>query len=999
MQDALSLSSCIYIYIYINKINVALCQTIKLIKTASISLVMAFSFRRTIFFLYLLVNSTYAASLVSHGEECLALFEFKQSIQHQPYASYNVGGFQKLDSWRKVASNASDNDSDCCLWDGVVCSNDNYVIGLDLSQSSLYGSIKSNSSLFNLVHLQMLNLSMNNFVGSQIPSKIARLKQLRSLVLSDSSFSGQIPIEISHLKQLSLLDLSGNPLKLHSPSLEYLLQNLTRLQELYLSGVDISSTIPSFLGNFSSLRSIGLDGCWLRGKFPSTIFHLPKLKFLSMTENPSLTGSLPEFQNNSFLEYLDLYATRFFGSIPESISRLNHLVILSLQACYFSGCIPRSLSNMTQLAFLGLGQDEHMGLYPFIPSLPSNPGRLEVCEKERMHDWIGKLTNLEALCLVRINIYDEILPALANLTKLTEVVLKYNHIYGHMPSSFMNLTQLRNIELRGNNLQGEILSSFSNFKSLNHLNIMENNFCGRVDLDRFAGLTKIRTLVIGFNRISFVDTNNTTNGTLLPALEEIGLESCNLIKFPSFLRLQNKMTEINLQNNKIEGLVPEWMLNNSQETLLYLNLKNNSITGFHGHPHYIPWVCLKVLKIEYNKLQGHLPIPPVTTVFYDASNNNLTGEIPLRICEVKSLRVLHLSSNNMTGTLPPCLGSFSNFLSHLDLKGNNFHGQMMNAFTHGSKMKRIDLSDNQFTGQLSRSMVNCTNLEVLVLGGNSFDDVFPFWLGTLSKLRVLNLRSNKLHGAIQNIKTIDSQFPELQIIDLSNNGFSGQLPDKFFRTWNAMKSINISKSDDKMFELVNEYGLTIPYLITLTNKGVKREYNYHVLNIFIDIDLSCNNFEGRLPQSLGELHGLEALNLSNNHFTGHVLSSLGNLTNLESLDLSQNELSGEIPHTLLQLGFLEIFNVSFNNLHGSIPQGKQFNTFDKNSYMGNPNLCGEVLQKECQRSKASTVSTTSIESESLMPDDTTDLIIISLGVGIGLLIGIVIGNLLYGRKV
>ncbi|KAI3675115.1 hypothetical protein L1987_84699 [Smallanthus sonchifolius] len=243
---------------------------------------MAFIFLPTTSLLCLLVVLTCSASLLSHDEECLALFEFKQTILHQ-----------KLDSWRKIRSNTSD--SDCCLSDGVVCSNTGHVIRIDWSGSSLSGIINSNSTLFKLVHLQMLNLSMNNFVESQIPSEIARLKQLRSLDLSYSGFNGQIPYEISHLAQLSSFDLSGNSLKLRSIGLEYLLQNMTRLENLHLSGVDVSSSVPHFLANFSSLRSINLRECQLQDEFPSAIFHLPKLKYLNMRNNFNLTGSLPEF--------------------------------------------------------------------------------------------------------------------------------------------------------------------------------------------------------------------------------------------------------------------------------------------------------------------------------------------------------------------------------------------------------------------------------------------------------------------------------------------------------------------------------------------------------------------------------------------------------------------------------------------------------------------------------------------------------------------------------
>ncbi|CAH1441774.1 unnamed protein product [Lactuca virosa] len=243
-------------------------------------------------------------------------------------------------------------------------------------------------------------------------------------------------------------------------------------------------------------------------------------------------------------------------------------------------------------------------------------------------------------------------------------------------------------------------------------------------------------------------------------------------------------------------------------------------------------------------------------------------------------------------------------------------------------LTELDLSDNRFTSQLPRSLTNCTNLEILSLEDNSFHDAFPSWLGSLAELQVLVLRSNKFYGPIQGSTAVSSQFPKLRIIDLSNNNFSGQLHYNYFQTWHAMSSDDLGVSSAMESEISSKTVFTnVQYTVTLIHKGVKTEYD-RILTIEMSIDLSCNNFEGEIPQSLQHLRGLQALNLSNNHFTGRILPSLGNLTNLEALDLSRNDLSGEIPQQLVQLGFLSIFNVSFNHLEGRIPQGKQFDTFD-----------------------------------------------------------------------
>ncbi|XVF78911.1 hypothetical protein PTKIN_Ptkin14bG0176000 [Pterospermum kingtungense] len=111
--------------------------------------------------------------------------------------------------------------------------------------------------------------------------------------------------------------------------------------------------------------------------------------------------------------------------------------------------------------------------------------------------------------------------------------------------------------------------------------------------------------------------------------------------------------------------------------------------------------------------------------------------------------------------------------------------------------------------------------------------------------------------------------------------------------------------------------------------------------------MSCNNFEGKIPETVGNLTSLQVLNFSHYILTGHIPSSFGNLAALESLDLSSNMFDGEIPVQLTGLNSLEFLNLSKNRLVGSIPQGKQFNTFSIDSYGGNFGLCRFPLSKIC----------------------------------------------------
>ncbi|XP_049406471.1 receptor-like protein 9DC3 [Solanum stenotomum] len=214
------------------------------------------------------------------------------------------------------------------------------------------------------------------------------------------------------------------------------------------------------------------------------------------------------------------------------------------------------------------------------------------------------------------------------------------------------------------------------------------------------------------------------------------------------------------------------------------------------------------------------------------------------------------------------------------------------------------------------------------------------WLGTLPKLKVLSLRSNTLHGPIQPPR-IETIFPELQILDLSYNAFSGNLPSNLFQHLKAVRT------NDPSTEAPRYRGSTYyEDSITVTTKGFVREI-VRILYLYTVIDFSSNKFEGQIPSIMGDLIAVHTLNLSHNGLKGHIPPSLGDLSSVESLDLSGNQLTGEIPEQLASLTSLSFLNLSHNHLQGCIPQGSQFHTFESNSYEGNDGLRGFPVSKNC----------------------------------------------------
>ncbi|PHT32539.1 hypothetical protein CQW23_28876 [Capsicum baccatum] len=219
---------------------------------------------------------------------------------------------------------------DCCLWDEVTCDEmTGHVIELDLHCSQLVGKIDSNSILFQLSHLQRLDLLRNNFSNSHISPEFE------------------------------------DKLKFGPRDFKFLLQNLTQLTELDHTLINISSAIPL---NFSShLTILTLKETGLYGIIPESIFHLPNLVTLELQFNDQLHGYFPKTKWNSsaFFRVLDLNEVNLSGNfLPESLVYITSLHFLSLAYCNLRGPIPESLSNLTRLESLVLDGNTMNGTIP-----------------------------------------------------------------------------------------------------------------------------------------------------------------------------------------------------------------------------------------------------------------------------------------------------------------------------------------------------------------------------------------------------------------------------------------------------------------------------------------------------------------------------------------------------------------------------------------------------------------------------------------------------------
>ncbi|XP_057486286.1 receptor-like protein 9DC3 [Actinidia eriantha] len=707
----------------------------------------------------------------------------------------------------------------------------------------------------------------------------------------------------------------------------------------------------------------------LQGTIPpnSSLFHFfPHLQRLDLSYNHFVKSCIsPAVSQLTKLTYLNLSSSGFSGKVPIEVSFLTQLVSLDLSSndlrleipgfellvrnltkirelnfgdVNISSMVPNSMLNLTSLTNLDVRMCGLHGKFPNgIFQLP-HLKKLDIWGNEALTGYFPKFINssspLQYLYLLGTSFSGELPGSIGNLKSLKELDASYCKFFGSIPTSLGNLTQITWLMLPSNNFDGMLPSSLANLKNLIGLNLANNEFTGPFTL-LDVNLTNLRSLDV---------SNNSLTGHLPPQVN-----------------VHPNMYFLNIGQNLINGTIPSWVF----------SLR-----------------ALKFIDLSHNKLIGNIDEFQSASLWnINLSNNLLHGIVPSSTFELVDLVNLILSSNNFSGTILESI-IFRKHLFVLDLQKNNFTGTIHDSFPRGNFLRIINLNDNRFEGPIPKSLVNCSHLEVLDLGGNKFSDEFPHWLENLPNLQVLILRSNRLQGPIITSKT-KLPFPELRVIDMSSNSFTGQLPKEYFEKFGAMKNI-----DEANFELqymwtgrYYQFSLDLPMKGSIFNMG-------KVLTIFVAIDLSRNKFEGEIPEIIGSLNSIRGLNLSHNSLTGHIPTSLGNLIKLEWLDLSSNKLTGVIPEQLLNLGSLSVLKLSHNQLSGPIPQGKQFDTFSNDSYIGNLALCGRPLSNTCSNPGVSQLPPTMFEEDDSEFLSGFSWEVVLPGYGFGLVVGLVMGYLM-----
>nr|WHO55008.1 receptor-like protein EIX2 [Nitraria sibirica] len=671
---------------------------------------------------------------------------------------------------------------------------------LDLSSNDFNSSIPD--FLYQLSHLRYLSLSSNSLKGT-IPDLLYQLSRLRYLSLSSNSLKGTISDKFENLTSIESLDLSYNKIQGKIPRS---FGKLCHLRSIFVSGVNLSQDISEILDIFSGcvsnrLERIHLIGSDLYGRLTNQIGQFKSLRALGVGAN-SISGLIPSSLGGlSSLEYLFLWSNNFSGIIPSSLGGLSSLRYLYLKSNNFSGIIPSSLGGLSSLRYLDLRSNNFSGTLsqvhfanltqlrdlilsenPLLRMKVSStwvpPFQLQILAFSscylgpRFPAWLRSQKQLLYLDASNSNISDTI-PSWfwQSLPNIYWLNLSRNHIYGKIPD-LTESSQLAKLDLGSNNFSDSLPLITSS--RLEHLDLSNNAFSGSIDrvLCNLMEESELQVLNLRGNRLSGEIPDC---WTLWQQLIVMDLGNNNFIgELPKSIGTLSLLRSMHIQKNYLSGVVPVSLVNCTE--LVTLDLSENEFVGT------IPtWIGEKLSKIKVLNLRS----------------NKFQGPLPMELCRLASLQVLDLACNNLSGRIPRCIMNFNamvavnytdgnkiSFLYYVkDSIGSIFEdfddqslvmkGEMNEYGSILNLVRKLDLSKNNFSGEIPEEVTHLAGLGSLNLSYNSLTRKIPENIGAMSLMEEIDFSCNQLFGQIpQSI----SSLTYLRYLNVSKNNLTGKIP-------------------------------------------------------------------------------------------------------------------------------------------------------------------------------------------------------------------------------
>lgn len=317
--------------------------------------------------------------------------------------------------------------------------------------------------------------------------------------------------------------------------------------------------------NDSQVIAIKLSGLNLQGLLPTDMPSLPELETLDLSNNPSLSGALPEnIGILTNLKSLVLVGCNFSGPIPESIGSLSNLKNLFLNSNRFTGSIPRSIGQLSNLVWLDVTDNQLTGEIPV--SNDTTPGLDKLAKAKHFHLGRNQLSGVVPSQLFS-----------SDLSSLIHVVFDHNRLTGAIPETLGQMVSLEVIRMDNNQFNSSVPQNLSSLVKLTELFLDNNLLTGSL-----PNLTNLASL-------QYIDLSNNT---------------FNASDFPSWFTSFHNLTTLNMANTNLQGSLPVELfdLPKLQSVVISKNALNSTLNISTGHSENLILIDLRNNSIdEVNK--------------------------------------------------------------------------------------------------------------------------------------------------------------------------------------------------------------------------------------------------------------------------------------------------------------------------------------------------------------------------------------------------------------
>jgi Leucine-rich repeat (LRR) protein len=496
------------------------------------------------------------------------------------------------------------------------------------------------ASLCGLSSLTELNLSSNfiqdvtdlGFATSELNS--CRLP-LRTLDLSDNSFSTLPEQAFGQLRKLERLNLANNNLNvIHDKALG----DLTSLVSLNMAHNQFVALPAHLLAEAKYLQELILNNNTLSVLAPGLFDDLEHLVVLNMSRNEI---------GNDWLT-------------PDTFASLLRLVALDLSHNRLTKLDRSVLNPLTSLQILDLS-------YNRIHSVTGNTFLSQV--------------NLHSLQLSN-NIIDTLHnEAMASLSVLSSLQLGNNRLSRLDQDVFKNCSSLVDLSLQGNMLV-YVPEAIRQIKLLKTLDLGDNLLGKSLTTASLEGLGHLYGLRLAGNGILSLNASVFSH---VPKLQVLNLADNELSKLDhGVFNEMSSLRMLRLDNNKLEELNG---ILAGQTELRFLNVSANRLQWFDYAflPKTLEWLDIHANQIEdlgnYYRLWGDFSLR-----FLDASNNLIRSLEYLSL--LPSLQMVNLASNKISNVEVSTFANKSN-LRRMDLRSNNIERLPLAALNLDTRPKSV----------------------------------------------------------------------------------------------------------------------------------------------------------------------------------------------------------------------------------------------------------------------------------------------------------------------